>query len=307
MNLYFDCLQEVLKNEEVDIVANVDMRTLSSAKIGGVADVVLFPRTLYSFEKTLSVLINNSMPYAILGGGTNVLLPDGHFNGVLVRTTKLQGKSMAENGATFECGCGINSCLSFVRGYGSGGFEELASIPGTIGGAVYGNSGAYGRQICDFVTEGLFFDPITLGRVSLKREDMSFDYRSSFMNKSNLVLLSVKLSSSSVVRSDSIAKVKLFAAKRADSQPLSYPSLGSVFKRADGVGAGWYIERAGLKGMRIGDAEVSTKHAGFIINKGSASAKDFRQLISLIQARVFDKFGTLLEPEILFLEDILRG
>ena len=228
---------------------------------------------------------------------TNLLVKDGIYNGVIIKTDKLQTKSLAESTISISCGARMGPLIRSMARQGLGGMEGLAGIPGTVGGMVRQNAGAFGYEVADrFVSAECYL----VGKkkiVTLSKEDMCFTYRSSVLSDST-VLLSATFDLIPCPSECILDRIDDIQRKRRASQPLEYPSLGSTFKRCNGQSAGFYVDRAGLKGVRIGGAEVSEKHAGFIINIGGATADDFLKLIDLVKSRVYAVFGIELEEEI---------
>ena len=229
---------------------------------------------------------------------TNLLVKDGVYDGVIIKTDKLQTKSLAESTISVSCGAKMGTVIHCMARQGLGGMEGLAGIPGTVGGMVRQNAGAFGYEVADRFVSAECYLPNVKRLVTLSRDDMCFAYRRSALTSSDAVLISATFRLSPAPPEIILARIKELGEKRRASQPLEYPSLGSTFKRYNGQSAGFYIDRSGLKGARIGGAEVSEKHAGFIINVGGATADDFLKLIDLIKSRVYSAFGIELENEI---------
>ena len=269
------------------IKKNVLLKNFTTFRIGGKAKYFFTAKTKEGLIKAVVVAKKSKLPFFILGGGSNVLVSDGGFKGLVIK----YGQPLSS--------------------YVSKGLEWAAGIPGTIQGAVYGNAGAFGKSMKDVVKEVEVFDVKTEKIKILKNKDCRFSYRNSIFKKNkNLIILSVVLKIKKGKKGDEAkASSSTFAAARVkqcldykkQNHPWNYPSAGSVFKNPDGFSAAWLVEACGLKGKRIGKAEISKKHANFIINLGGAKEKDVVKLISLAKKSVKKKFKINLQEEIQFL------
>ena len=246
----------------------------------------------------IGLLHEGQIPYKMIGGMTNLLFKSTIYKGVVIKTDKIQGKNLAEDKITISCGARMGSVIRSIARIGLGGMEGLAGIPGTVGGMVRQNAGAFGYEVADRFVSAECYVPRDQRYVIFSRADMRFAYRSSALADSGSVLLSATFEPLRESPELILKSIKEIDGKRRRAQPLEYPSLGSTFKRCNGRSAGFYIDRAGLKGMRIGGAEVSRKHAGFIINIGGATANDFLKLIDVVKGKVYADFGIELEEEI---------
>jgi UDP-N-acetylmuramate dehydrogenase len=238
----------------------------------------------------------------VIGKGSNLLISDMGWPGVVVNLSENFNKSeWNDNRVTVESGMMLNKLVNQVIELGYCGMEDLSGIPGTIGGGVIMNAGAFSMTLQDTIEVVTYYDLEEQKICSRNKKELDFGYRTSFLkSKPSIVLTATFYFEKKCDRDMLIAKRTEIQAKRRDKQPLDFPNCGSVFKRPSGNYAGTLIESCGLKGQRIGDAEVSEKHANFIINKGAATAEDVRSLIGMIQKTVFDTTGVLLEPEVLF-------
>jgi UDP-N-acetylmuramate dehydrogenase len=243
-------------------------------------------------------LTEHGIPFKVIGGMTNLLIKNGWYNGVVVKTDKIQAKSLAESKLTVSCGSRLSAIIRSMASVGLGGMEGLSGIPGTLGGMVRQNAGAFGYEIADrFISADCYlFEQREL--ITLDKADMRFSYRDSVLSNGNAVLISATFDLLPMRSEEIFSKIREFAKIRRATQPIEFPSLGSVFKRHDGQSAGFYIDRAGLKGAFVGGAAVSEKHAGFIVNKGGATADDFLALIDKVKTKVHADFGIELEEEI---------
>jgi len=239
-----------------------------------------------------------SMNYVLLGAGSNILFMDEGFDGVVIYTGLLN-RWLVEKDNYILVGAGVklSELVEFSVDRGVSGFEELAGIPGSVGGAVNMNAGAFNTEIKDVLTECVAYDMVRKGIISLSNADCKFGYRIAEGLKNRIVLFA-KFKKMYGDKKYLKSKVDEILKKRDSKQPLEYPSCGSVFKRPKGDYAGRLIEECGLKGYKIGGAMVSEKHANFIVNLGDAKAKDILDLIEFVQNEVYKKFNILLEPEV---------
>ena len=288
-------------NESVDVIENADMKEYTSFRIGGPCDIALFPHDRESFCAVLRYLNKHSLKHIVIGNGSNVLFADEGYRGIVVFTTKM--KNFSFNGDILECDAGVQLTAVSVRAVKDGyeGYAFACGIPGSIGGAVYMNAGAYEGQIADVLLYSDYYDPAT-GEISrLSAEEHRFGYRySSYMDTDRIVVSAGFRLEKAKDPSSVVALMEDHIRARKEKQPLEYPSAGSVFKRPEGYFAGALIEQSGLKGKRIGGAMVSEKHAGFIINYDNATTDDVISLIKHCQETVKKKFSVELETEIRF-------
>ncbi len=281
-----------------EILTGEIMAPYTSFRIGGKADVLISPRTTDAMSATLGYLVSHCIPYRVIGRASNLLIDDEGFRGVLVRTTEMNELSIKNNLMTVACGTTLARCAKAALEAELSGFERLSGIPGTVGGALCMNAGAYGATIAEIFESALIYDTTTCTTRILTADDMHFAYRSSEIDDHRFVALEARFLLTPRDREEIAGEMNVLAEKRRASQPLEFPSAGSVFKRPPNDYAGRLIEAAGLKGARIGDAAVSQKHAGFIINVGHATSQDVRSLIELVQNRVRETSDVLLSSEI---------
>ena len=276
------------------------MKRITSFRIGGNADMVVYPADADAFAFAVSRAKELCVPYIVIGNGSNTLASDKGFRGVVFVTTDMRKVEISGEYLTAGCGCLLGSVGTNASTAGLSGAEFANGIPGTVGGAVYMNAGAYGGQMSDIVVSTVCYDIDSGEIITLDNEAHKFGYRHSiFMEKNYIVLRStLKLDKGNP---DTIkAKMNEHLKARREKQPLEFPSAGSVFKRPEGYFAGKLIEDAGLKGVSVGGAMVSPKHAGFIINTGDATASDVLALVDIIKEKVLSMFGVTLECEIRF-------
>ncbi len=278
-----------------------DISGVSSFKIKSLARLFVVPHTLRELEDLIAFLELSEEKYEVVGRLTNTLIAAEMYDCVLVCTSGLTKAVQDGDCFTAECGCTLSALLSFAKERGYGGAEPLMLIPGSLGGAIAGNSGAHGMEIGDIFVSAEVFSPERCCRISLSRDDMCFSYRHTHLKDVRAYLLSATVRLSPKSAADINNDVAVFKARRAATQPVSAPSLGSIFKRYNGVSAGYYIDKAGLKGLKYGGASVSDIHAGFILNNGDATSRDVISLIQIVKERVLATFGVMLEEEIVIL------
>ncbi len=274
----------------------------SSFKIGGNADIAFYPKNERAMIFCLDLLKDNDIPAYVIGNGSNVLFADEGIRGAVVFTTEMDLVKIEDTKIYAECGAGITKISRAALEYSLSGLEFACGIPGSLGGAVYMNAGAYGGQMSDVVVESRYYDLKAKEIKTLAGDAHNFGYReSAYVEDPDKIIISatmqLKPSDHDAVKS---VMDKNLAARR-EKQPLEFPSAGSTFKRYPGYYTGKLIEEAGLKGYSVGGAEVSEKHAGFIINRGGASASDVKTLISDIQRIIHEKHGIMLECEVRFI------
>lgn len=275
----------------------------SSFRIGGAAKCAVFPHMPYELMLAVRLAQDASLPYFVVGAGCNTLFDDRGFEGVVIFTKRM--KRIVKNGSLWEVDAGVllSTLAQEALGDSLTGLEFAHGIPGTLGGAVFMNAGAFGGEIKDVCIKSHYYNTKTLEFAMLTGEAQGFSYRKSFYaDHPELLILGATISLNHGDSAEIEARMKEYKRRRSASQPLEYPSAGSVFKRPEGDFAARLIDVCGLKGLRVGGAEVSEKHAGFIVNRGGASSEDVKRLIENIRERVLKETGVLLECEIRFLE-----
>ena len=284
---------------DVELRFNEPMSRHTSFRIGGGVEVMAFPNTREQLSATLKVSKLLDVPFAILGAGTNVLAPDEGISGLVIcLKDALDGMELLdETHIRVAAGVTMTRAAMFAANHGLSGLEFAHGIPGTVGGGVYMNAGAYGGEICQVCTrvEAMDFD----GNLHcFSNSEMQFSYRHSILEDQNYIVVSADFALVSADAEAVKAKMKELQGKRSASQPLDLPSAGSAFKRPVGGYAAALIDQAGLKGYQVGGAAISTKHAGFAVNLGGATASDVRNLMTQVSDIVFDNSGIRLEPEV---------
>lgn len=274
----------------------------TSFKIGGKADVYIKVTNLSQLMKILKECDACKEKYILLGNGSNVLVPDEGIHGTVLRLDgDFRNISLIDD-TTIYCGAGaaLGSLCKFAQKCGLSGLEFAWGIPGTVGGAVFMNAGAYGGEMKDVVySVSHITNSGDIGRI--EAENLEFGYRTSVYRKNGCIITGAVFKLKKDDPEEIQNRMNDYMNRRSAKQPLEYPSAGSVFKRPEGAFAGALIEQCGLKGMSVGGAQVSEKHAGFIINKSKATANDVKQLVSEIQKTVEDETGYKLECELIFL------
>lgn len=292
-------IMEAFSGLNLSITCNEPMSKHTSFKIGGSADFFIKVSSESQLISVLKTLNKYNVPFFIIGNGSNLLVSDKGIRGAVI---KLSGdffdiKLINEN--TIECGAGvlISKLCSFAQQNSLSGLEFAYGIPGTVGGAVFMNAGAYGNEIKDVLVCAKSFN-LSNKIINRTKNQMDMSYRQSIYRKVNEVILSAQFELTKGNKIHIKEKMTEFLTRRKEKQPLEYPNAGSVFKRPIGNFAGPLIQKCGLKGEKIGGAMVSEKHSGFIINTGNASCSDVVNLINLIKSTVFEKTNVKLECEI---------
>ena len=284
------------------ILENEPMKNHTTFRIGGPADVLVCPETEDGFIRGLGWCRRQKIPVYIIGNGSNLLVGDKGFRGVVFKICRnLDKTDIIEEDSVVRVHAGAGAMLAKlakdVSAEGCGGFEFATGIPGTLGGAVAMNAGAYGGEMKDILKSDRAVD--MEGNIrEFSLEELELGYRTSRIQKEDWIVLSAEMVFEKGDAGAIMARVDELSRQRREKQPLEYPSAGSTFKRPEGYFAGKLIQDAGLKGYRVGDAMVSEKHSGFVINAGAATAEDVRRLMADVDGRVYEKFGVHLEPEV---------
>ena len=278
------------------------LSNLTSFKIGGPADVLCEVSNAEELIKIIGYAKSTGTPYFLLGNGSNVLVSDKGYRGIIIKFSKDNASVIvSDDTITADAGVTLSKLSQTAMNASLSGLEFASGIPGTLGGALFMNAGAYGGEMKQVVTKVQVLDCDSLKVIELSNEEMNFGYRHSVLKEKNYIALGCEIKLNHSDKEEIASLMRELALKRKEKQPLEYPSAGSTFKRPEGYFAGKLIEDAGLGGYSVGDAQVSEKHKGFIINKGNASAKDVRELIDDVIKTVKEQSGVTLEPEVLFL------
>ena len=283
--------------ERFEVLENADMRQYTTLKLGGTADWLAFPRSAAEIAELFAEAGAAGLPVSVIGHGSNLLVLDGGIRGLVIRIEKNMKNIRREgNRLTAAAGAMLGAVAGFAAENGLTGLEFASGIPGTVGGAVTMNAGAYGGEMKDVVVrvDGILPDGTEM---SLSGEEMQFGYRRSAVKDLNLIVTEVTMELAEGDPAEIRAKMSELNRQRAEKQPLDVPSAGSTFKRPEGFYAAALIDQCGLKGYSVGGAQVSMKHAGFLVNSGDSS-RDYLELVRTVQRIVRERAGVELEPEI---------
>lgn len=288
-----------LKMNDVEYAENRLLRDFSSVGIGGMAPIIAFPDNTSKLCNIVCFLEKQKIKYKILGRMSNVLPPDDDCSCAIIKTDKMSSFSIKDNKIVACAGTSLPYLTYKVSREGLSGLEELSSIPGSLGGSILGNAGAFGREISDLVLSVTCYDSQNNKIITLSNGECDFSYRYSAFKENGLVILSAELSLLSATGEKTKARIDEVRRARSLTQPVGEKSLGSTFKKtADGISAAMLIDKCGLKGYSIGGAQISTKHAGFIVNTGLATASDYISLMEYTRRKVKEKFNIDLNEEI---------
>lgn len=290
-------LIELIKNNKLGLYKeNVSLKTLTTYKVGGNTRLLVFPNSVESLKEILLYIKNNNIKYKVFGNGSNILASSKDYDGVIIKLTEL--KKLEQDGENVAVEAGYNFALlaNQLSKEGYSGLEFACGIPATVGGAVYMNAGAYLSDVSavlekvDILDENLEFK-------TLHNQDLNFSYRHSIFMEKEWIVLKAYFKLLRKDKDEIMALINNRKERRFSSQPLNYPSAGSVFRNPEGLFAGKLIEDSGLKGKSIGGGQISDMHANFIINKENASAEDIKALMDLAQEEVEKNYGVKLRVE----------
>lgn len=295
--------KEIFSIQHSGIREEEPMSAHTSFHIGGPAELFFEPESAESFAKILRLCKQESVPFYVIGAGSNLLVGDRGVRGVVLKMgAGLDFLECDDMSITAGSGVQLSKLANFAAKHGLSGLEFAGGIPGTVGGAVFMNAGAYGGEMKDVVVRTEYFDE-NGEKKELTGDAHQFVYRGSAFSDGGKYILSTQVTLVPKVEEEIRAVMKDLAMRRREKQPLDYPSAGSTFKRPEGYFAAKLIEDAGLKGLSVGGAKVSEKHAGFVINTGGATAADVRALVEEIKKKVYAAFGVELSCEIKMLGD----
>ena len=293
----------VLKTKDLGLIKyNEPLSKYTTYKVGGNAKVVAFPKDILCLKKLLKLIKQYCIKYKVIGNGSNLLFSSKEYDGIIIILSYLNKISINNNQLICESGASSISAAMKASNSGLSGLEFLTGIPGSIGGTVYMNAGAYGNDIQSVINSIKVLNN-NLEIVTLTKDMLDFCYRKSILQDKDYICLEATFNLKSTNKDIILNKINEYKIKRKNSQPLEYPSAGSVFRNPTNNYAGKLIEETGLKGMKIGGAEVSTKHANFIINFNNATSLDYLLLMQNMQNAVYEKFNVKLEPEIIYAGD----
>lgn len=277
------------------------MKQHTTFKIGGPADYFLVPESGEEAGEIIKICKQTDIPYFILGNGSNLLVGDGGYRGVVIQIYRNMSAVTTEGTIiTAQAGALLSSVAAVAKNASLTGFEFAGGIPGTVGGAAVMNAGAYGGEMKDVLVEVTVMDAD--GNIfTIPAEKLELRYRTSIIKKAGYIVLEAKIRLEEGNQEAIRERMKELTIQRTTKQPLEFPSAGSTFKRPEGYFAGKLVMDSGLRGYQVGGARVSEKHCGFVINAGGATAKDVRTLMENVRDIVYKKYGVTLEPEVKFL------
>lgn len=293
-------LEDIISKDKIKY--NEPMSKYTTMKVGGVADIMVVLDTTEEIKNVINYAKTNNIPVKILGNGSNMIVSDLGIEGIVIKFANNQS-DIKVSGEYIKCTAGVMMPkISIVAKQNSlSGFEFACGIPGTIGGGVKMNAGAYGGQISDVLVSCKYLDE-NLNIVEVENKDMDYSYRHSiFIDNPDYIILEANFKLTKKDVDEIEEKMKENTISRKTKQPYEYPSAGSVFRRPVGHFVGKLVQDANLRGVMVGGAQVSEKHTGFIVNKGNATCEDIRELIKLVQNTVYEKFGVELKTEVEFI------
>ncbi|MBB6019988.1 UDP-N-acetylmuramate dehydrogenase [Paenibacillus sp. JGP012] len=279
---------------------NEPLKNHTFIQIGGKADILVHPTTVEEITKVVEIANSHQLPLTVIGKGSNVIIKDGGIRGVTISLSHFDQIKVEGTRIMAQSGSDIIDVSRTALAHSLTGLEFACGIPGSTGGALYMNAGAYGGQIADVIEKATVITREG-NVVVIPREEMKLSYRNSLFKMDHYIILDAEFSLRQGNKQEIASKMDELTFLRESKQPLEYPSCGSVFKRPEGYFAGKLIQDCQLQGTRIGGAEISMKHAGFIVNVDHATAKDYEDLIQFIQKKVWDTFQVELETEVIFL------
>lgn len=291
-----------LNELQIEYIENAILAQYTTFRIGGAARMVVFPHDSGEAVTVLELLRAENVRVLIIGNGSNLLISDNGFDGAAVVLSRMKSVSVDGCRIRADAGASLTGLASEAQKNALTGLEFAYGIPGTLGGGIYMNAGAYGGDMSQVVRVSRYYDPDTGKCCELTAAEHEFAYRHSAYMGNNRVILSAELELSSGDPESIAERMSELISKRRQKQPLEYPSAGSVFKRGNGFITAQAIDEAGLKGRGVGGAQVSEKHAGFIINRGGATARDVLELIEIVRSEVYKKFGYSIECEVKYID-----
>ena len=293
-----------LEEKNIKFCRDYDTSLASSFRVGGRAEIAVFPENEEQLSGLFSLTSKEGVRTETVGNASNILFADGSLDGVFVFTGGLKDYSFSDTRLICQSGVSLTAMAKKAADNGLSGLEFAYGIPGTVGGAVYMNAGAYGSSVSEVIVSSRVLDKRSGKIFSLGADEHGFDYRKSvYMDNDDWVCLGAEFSLKKDAKENIFAKMNEYISSRRAKQPLEYPNAGSYFKRPEGHFAGKLIEDCGLKGFSVGDASVSEKHAGFVINKGNATAADILSLEAEVKRRVFEAYGVALEREVRYISN----
>ena len=295
----FNTIRSYLRDKKIEFAENEPMRNHTTFKIGGNADFFVTPTEETQIIKLNEFCLSNNIRITVLGNGSNILVADDGIDGIVLSLSKYNGITVNGSTVTAKSGAKLSAVCNKALKYSLSGLEFAYGIPASVGGALFMNAGAYGGETADVVQSAtvLFNNKVTV----ISAKDMCLGYRHSIFKDGNYIILSVDFLLMPGNKIDIKNKMDDLISRRREKQPLEYGSAGSTFKRPKGNYAAALIDQSGLKGYSVGDAQVSSKHAGFVVNTGNAKCSDVLKVIEDVKRTVKQKTGYELEPEVIYL------
>lgn len=302
MQIFLNNLRKIGLNKIIK--ENIALSSYTSFKIGGKARILIEPRELDELVLVMKEIRKNFIPYFIIGKGTNLLVSDNGINGAIIKLSDnfMEMDLTSFDTLEFKSGTLLSEISDYAYGLSLSGMEFASGIPGTLGGAIYMNAGAYGKSMSDMVKRVSFLDE-DFNLQTLENKDLNFGYRKSIFQEKNFIIVSAEIGFTKTDQKDISELLADFSNRRAEKQPLKIPSAGSAFKRPQGSYASKLIQDSFLKGIRYRGASISSKHSGFLVNDDNASADDVMKLVEFVQKIVEDDTGIRLERELKFLDN----
>lgn len=296
---------KLLQNRLLDIVgaeqiiAPCDMSKFTSFRAGGKADCLVQPQNTEQLKSVLQLLSKENIEYMVMGNGSNILVRDGGYKGIIVKMGDAFNQiDVKDDVITAGSGALMSSVAKAALDASLTGFEFASGIPGSLGGAVFMNAGAYGGEMVHIIRSATLIARDGSHAYTMNCDELELSYRHSVLHETGDIVVSVTMQLARGNQEEIRNTMKELATKRNSKQPVHLPSAGSFFKRPEGHFAGKLVQDAGMKGMSVGAAQVSPLHSGFIVNNGGATATEILQLMEIVQAAVMDQFGVKLEPEV---------
>ena len=303
INDYINIVSEYNRSDNnIKIKENEPLCLHSTFKIGGNARIFAVPQSIDALIFLMETAKKLDVRAYIVGNGSNILFDDAGFDGVVISTSGLNSIVVEGDIITAECGAMLSACAVKAKDAGLSGMECLFGIPGSVGGAVFMNAGAYGGEMKDIVIETTYLDVNDFTLHTVKGDDHEFGYRQSIFKSNGGIILNTSMKLKPADKNVICAAMDDYKERRITKQPLEFPSAGSTFKRYPGRYTGQMIEESGLKGRSIGGAQVSEKHAGFVINRENASSKDVLELIETIKQTIRENYGIDIETEVIYVK-----
>ena len=300
MKIKMQELKKQLYSKNINVIENAPMSQYTSFKAGGEAKMLVIVETVEELKEVLQTVADSQIKSMMLGNGSNTLFKDSGYDGVVIKLGEAFSACEHLGGGRVVAGASVlmSVLAKYLLRESLSGFEFASGIPGSLGGAVFMNAGAYGGELKDILVSAKAVSRDGSEVREFTAEELELSYRHSALEDNGYIVISAQLQLQPGVQEEIQAKMRELMEKRNTKQPVQYPSAGSTFKRPEGYFAGKLIEDAGLKGVSVGGAQVSVLHSGFVINRGGATATDILDLMTLVQNTVYDQFGVKLEPEV---------